>query len=59
MAFEVAERRWHSLCKLVDNQLVILDIIPVLQQYRSYKSMNKVKLDLRTSLYGRATAWRT
>jgi hypothetical protein len=32
MVFEASERRWHTLCKLVDNQLVILDIVSVLQQ---------------------------
>ena len=35
MVFEAAERRRHTLCKLVDNQLVILDIVSVLEQLQA------------------------
>ena len=60
MVFETSECSRHSLCELVDNQLVILDIVSVLRQPRPISDYGKrITSWLRTNLYGRVTVCST
>jgi hypothetical protein len=52
MVFETPECSRHSLCKLVDDQLVILNVVSVLRQYQIMMK-RVITYRSRTNLYGR------